>query len=88
MLVKLVSMETRCRLLPMISPDCVYEIVYPIVEDGDEGVHAKYHLILNGGSDLKEAFGSFPALPMRLRMVCKVPATYCPNAGFFGQLLG
>ena len=86
MLVKLTSMETQNRLLPLISPNAIYEIVYPIVEEGGEGVHACYHLILNAGSDLKPAFGSFPPLPMRLRMVCEVPTSFRPNAGFFGQL--
>ena len=65
MLVKLVSMEARCRFLSMVSHDACYEIIYPLVEDGGEGVHDAYHLILNDGSELKDAFGGFPPLPNR-----------------------
>ena len=46
MLVKLVSMQARSKFLPMVSSECVYEIIYPIVEDGGEGIHEEYHLIL------------------------------------------
>lgn len=56
-MVKLVSMAAQMRFLPMVSPESVYEIIYPVVEDGGEGVHDGFHLILNDGSDLKVAFG-------------------------------